>query len=111
MEQVSHDPPVFVLHDLFSASEVAELLAAGKRRRAEYNATHPLVCFQHDAYTGHGCLHDKWGHTLGTPGAGARSCLTQEASSVVGGALPASESLHIYRGQEPTIDRLAKVSA
>jgi hypothetical protein len=105
-EVLSRDPPVYLLRNVLSPLEVRELRALGSRRRSVWSHTHPLVCFQHDSYTGHPGLAHHWSRLLGTPGRGARGCLTQEASRVVGAALQASESLFIYRGEEAALEAL-----
>ena len=106
-EQLSRDPPVFLLHGLLTADEVAAARAIGARRRERWRQLHPLVCFQHDSFTGHAGLAGHWGRLLGRPGRGARGCLTQEASRAVAPSLPASESLFVYRGQEQAFEALA----
>ena len=107
-EQLSRNPPVFLLHGLLTAGEVAEVRALGEQRRRRWRQNHPLVCFQHDSYTGHAGLAGHWGRLAGQPGRGARGCLTQVASRAVASSLPASESLFVYRGQEEALEALAR---
>jgi hypothetical protein len=68
--------------DLLSAEEVAELRAIHRREREAWSQTHALVCFQHDAFTGHAGMAGKWGRLLGTPGKGARGCLSQAQAQI-----------------------------
>ena len=100
-EQLLAEPPVFLLHNVVNAEEASMIRSLTARRRAQWSNHHPRVCFQHDAYTGHGGLTHAWEWLSGTPGAGARGCFTQKASHAVAGALPLSESLFVYRGQVP----------
>ena len=105
-ERLSESPPIYLLRDLLSKEEAGKIMRAGIRRRKRWTRHSPLVCFQHDAYTGHEGLQNAWETLTGSPGAGARGCLTQAASSVVAPALQYSESLSIFRGQESRLDRL-----
>ncbi|KAL1527648.1 hypothetical protein AB1Y20_009034 [Prymnesium parvum] len=105
-ERVSRQPAVYLLRDFLSMEEVAALRSVRTRLRARWTQTHALVCFQHDSYTGHAQLSGKWSHMLGVPGAGARGCLTQEASRAVSSIVPASESLSVYRGETSLLDEI-----
>ena len=97
-----------MLRDVLSADEAAALRDEVRPPpRARWSAHHPLVCFQHDAYSGHAGLNASWQWLDGEPGAGARGCFTQAASRAVADSLPRSESLFVYRGQEEQLDELA----
>ena len=82
---LSAAPPIFLLHNLVSAEEAAEIRAVGARRRAQWSRSYPRVCFQHDAYTGHAGLTGAWEWMSGRAGRGGRGCLTQAASRRVAG--------------------------
>lgn len=106
-ERLSEWPPVYLLHDVVTTELANELRAIGLRRRAQWSNHHPLVCFQHDAYSGHPGLKHAWERLSGVAGRGARGCFTQAASRAVADALPMSESVFVYRGQETLLDQLS----
>ena len=108
-ERLSTSPPIYLLHNLLSEAEVASIRSMATRRQAQWAKHHPLVCFQHDAYTAHPGLSHAWDWRVGKPGAGARGCFTQAASRAVSDSLPWSDSLFVYRGQEPALDSLSTV--
>ena len=106
-QQLSERMPVYLAHELLSLEEAAGVQMVAERRRAPWLRHTPRVCFQHDDYTGHPGLRHAFSRLRGEPGNGARGCFTQAASARVAPALPRSDSLFIYRGQEPLIDELS----
>lgn len=107
-EVLSASPPVYLLHDVLSATEVADLRGVVARRRDLWGASHPLVCFQHDAFTGHPGLTHAFDWMRGRPGAGGRGCFAQAASRATYAHVPWSESLFVYRGQEALFDGISR---
>ena len=106
-ERLSVAPPVYTVASLLTAEEAVAIRETAQRRSARWRAHHPRVCFQHDAYTGDARLRESWAFLSGTPGAGARGCLSQAASAAVEPALPLSTALMVHRGQEPLFDELS----
>ena len=104
-EAVSVDPPLFLLRDVASREEARSLLRVAEERRRPWASEHPVVCFDHASFQRHGGLQR---HLLHGVGRGDRSCLDQNASAAVAGGLRASESLAVYRGQEPLLDAIGE---
>ena len=106
-EVVQENPPIYLLHNVVSVEEAANIRSLALRRRARWSRHGPLVCFQHDDFTGLPALASSWEFLNGKPGAGARGCLNQAASAAVADSIPLSDSLFVYRGQEPALDQLS----
>ena len=103
--RVSEDPPIYLLHNFLSGEEASTVRAAAVRRRKQWSTQPPIVCFLHEAYTGHPALRHAWSRLK--KGKPARGCLSEAASAIVAPVLRHSESLSIYRGQEELLDKLS----
>ena len=105
-EQLSADPPIFVLKGVLTPLEAQALLRVREARRRPWEAVPPLVCFDHPAFQGAPELQPYLLHGLG--GFRSRSCLNQTASAAAAAAIRCSDSLALYAGEEPLVDEVGR---
>lgn len=105
-QEVSADPPVYLLHDIVSTDEAAALLAAREARRAPWIAVPPVVCFDHAAFQSHAALQPYFIHGLGNDR--KRSCLNRTASAAAASVISYSESLSLFKGEEALVDEVGR---
>ena len=97
-EQLSVDPPIYLLHDVLSREEAAKILHIRESHRERWSTIHPLVCFDHPSFQRSPLLQP---HLLHGVGSGSRSCLKQEASQAAAPRIQTSAPIRFKRASNP----------